>query len=390
MAAVLASLPGLVVADFADFVGTAKEATKNTFAGSQPVVVPKQLSVSEHLATFWDRNSPSDFVGEFAAIVFIAVYVALYFYGKGINERLAKERFQAIYKQLVDNFAQVGLESNSAPLSSDGPENFVSYATGRKNVKFAHIRLQSFPRHDLVVAYPLKSLYGLYFDQESLVDRLTMEFTLPDAFDGFVFGLLNKNVMRYQRTANWDLTFTKTNDATFSNHFVVMTEVAEVSDMILSKELTTLATEMADSLEYLVLSDQPTTQPKTGEQDKSVRQLRFSVLLGRPSSNRENLNLLLASVLNLVDALPKQSAKLTNNGQKKLAASREEVYKAIAKKVAAEEAEDAPKRLTRKEVREKEKKDSLGKLSAKEQKRALEKERERAMKKGQSKMSKRG
>ncbi|CCG82100.1 UPF0674 endoplasmic reticulum membrane protein C2G5.01 [Taphrina deformans PYCC 5710] len=390
MAALLALLPGLAAADFTDFVADAKESVKNSFAKTEPVVAKAPTGFRQNLATFWDRNSPWDFIGEFFAILGLIVYVVLFYVGKAKNEKLAKEKFQSIYRQLYDNFAQVALQPGVAPLARDGSDLFVSYATGRKNISYGNISLQLFPRQDLFIGYPLKVLYGAYFDQESIADRLLIDFALPAEFDGFVFGILNKNVMRYQRTTNWDLTFTKTNDAPFSNSFVIMSEIAEVSEKFMTKELTDLITEMKDSFEYLIISDQPSKQPKTGEQDKSKRRMRFSVLLDHPSATNQNLNLLLASVLEIADSLPKQANKLSANGQKKLLQSREDVYRAIAKQIAAEEAEDAPKRLTRKEIREKEKKESIGKLSAKEQKRALEKERERALKKGQSKMSKKG
>lgn len=385
MTAILALLPALAMADFADFVDTAKEATRNTFTAPKPV--PTQLSFTEHMLTFWDRNSPYDFKFEFLALLLIAGYVGLYFVGKEKNEKIAREKFQSIYRQLYDNFALVGVKQGAAPLAKDGTDLFLSYVSGRKNVAYGHITIQTLPRADLLVGYTMKSVYGMYFDQESIVDRMTLDFTLPAAFDGFVFGVLNKSVMRYQRIANWDLQFTKTNDAPFSNSFVIMTETAEVSEKILNKEMIQIITDMSDSLEYIVISDQPCQQPKSSEQDKSIRNLRVSILLGSASATSSNLNMLIATILDLADNLPKQALKISSNGQKKLALAREDTYKLIGKQLALEAAEDAPKRLTRKEIREKEKRESIGKLSAKDQKKALEKERERALKKGQSKMS---
>lgn len=373
-----------VMADFSDYIMGSKDDVVDTPTVPKAVPAP---SFSEHMSTFWQRNSPWDFIFEIIALAAIGVYLTLYYYGQKRNEQIAKNKFQSIYRQLYDNFALVGVEQGAAPLLRDGSDRFPSYVSGRKNIQFGHLEIQTFPRQDIFIGFISKTLYGVYFDQEPIADRLTLEFTLPAVFDGFVFGILNKSVMRYQRISNWALQFTKTNDASFSNSFVIMTEVAEVSEKIISKELSQVALDMADSLEYIVISDQPTKQPKSGEQDKSLRTLRFSVLLDAQSATEANLNMLLASVLNLADALPRQSGKLSANSTKKLTTSREETYKSIAKQVAAEEAEDAPKRLTRKEIKEKEKKDAIGKLSAKDQKKALEKERERSMKKTQGKMS---
>lgn len=386
MAALLALMPALAAADFADFVGTAKEATK------KPLDIPAsgsgQVGFLENLSTFWERNSPYDFVYEFLAVLGLFIYIGFYFIGNAANEKLAKDKFKGIYRQLADNFALVGLQPDAAPLSKDTSDSYISYVSGRKNIESGNINISTFPRHDIIIGLPLRAVYGMYFDQETIRDRLTISFKLPAAFDGFVFGVLHKNVMRYQRSSNWDLQFAKTNDAPFSNSFVYMTEAAEITEKMMSKELIQVITDMEDSLEYIVLSDQPTKQPSTAEEDKSSRILRFSVLLDTKSATLENVNMLLASVLNIADSLPKSNNKLTANTLRKLTLSREDTYKAIAKKIAAEEAEDAPKRLTRKEIREKEKKAAIGKLSAKEQKKALEKERERQLKRGQSKMSK--
>lgn len=385
-----AVLPALVAADFADFVKTAKDVTADGAAHAETVDAEGRvrLTFMQHMATFWDRNSPYDFVPEFFGLLLLVAIGVLYFRGVKANEDFAKRKFQALYRQLHDNFAQVGLTADSTPLAKDGPDLFLSYATGRKNVQYLHLTMTTFPRHDMLLGLPLRTLYGLYFDQESIVDRLTVELRLPAAaFDAFVFGIVNKNVMRVQRQAKWDLTFTKTSDAAFSNHFVIMSEVAEVTDRILGGgECAALVTQLGDALEYFVVSDQPTTQPKTGVPDKELRTIRFSVLLAQPGATDENLNALLAFALDLADNLPRQ-VKVTANGQRRLALAREETYKAIAKQIAAEQAEEAPKRLTRKEIRDKEKKEAVGKLSAKEQKRALEKERERNLKKSQSKMS---
>lgn len=386
MAALLSLMPALAAADFADFVGTAKEATKKPLDTTIPQA--GQLGFLENLSTFWERHSPYDFVYEFLAVLGLFIYVGLYFVGNGANEKLAKAKFKSIYRQLADNFALVGLQADAAPLSKDTSDSYISYVSGRKNVESGDITISTFPRHDVLIGLPLRAIYGVYFDQESIKDRLTISFKLPAAFDGFVFGVLHKNVMRYQRSSNWDLQFTRTNDAPFSSSFVYMTEAAEITEKLMSKELIQVITDMEDSLEYIVLSDQPTKQPSTAEQDKSSRVLKLSVLLDAPSATEDNVNMLLASVLNIADALPKSSNKLTANTLRKLSLAREDTYKAIAKKVAAEEAEDAPKRLTRKEIREKEKKAAIGKLPAKEQKKALEKERERQLKRGQSKMSK--
>lgn len=373
---------GIASADFADWVAP-KAAVPDPSAAR---MASTQLTFSEHMATFWDRNSPLDFIYEFLAILVLGVYVGLHFVGKARSEQIAKDKFQSIYRQLYDNFALVGVQQGAAPLSKEGPDRFPSYVSGRKNIEFGHLEIQTFPRHDLIIGYGIKTLYGIYFDQETITDRLTLEFTLPPVFDGFVFGILHKSVMRFQRIDNWDLQFTKTNDATFSSAFVVMTEVAEPSEKLITKELKQIVTDMTDSLEYIVVSDQPTKQPKDGEQNRNLRTLRLSVLLGGSSATETNLNMLLASVLSIADALP-QSGKLSANSLKKLSSARDETYKSIAKQLAAVEAEDAPKRITRKEIREKEKKEAIGKLSAKEQKKAIEKERERQLRKTQGKMS---
>lgn len=387
MAAVLllATLP-LASADFADFGDGAKTTGQAAFqahAGKNAGV----LSLREQFSSFWSRNSPYDFIYQGSAFLFLIFYIVLSFIGKSKNEKVAKKKFGLLYRQLHDNFALIGEKRGAAALMKDSDETFLSHLSGRANVDNALVTISTFPRQDVLFGYPFRSIYGMYFDQKSMQDRIEIEFTLPAKFEGFVFGLVNKSVMRFQRIDKWDLQFTKTNDAPFSNSFVIMSEVAEVTDKIMSPELTLIASDMQDSLEYIVVSDQPTFQPK-GPMNKILRTLRLSVLLDKKSANENNLNSLFAVVLSIIDALPKSSSNLSPNSIKKLQGARDDAYKAIAKFIAEEEAEEAPKRLTRKEIRDKESRERLAKLPAKDQKKAMEKERERQMRRGQKSMTK--
>lgn len=387
MSLLLALLPK-ASADFADYVDTAAKTAKNAFKSPPPPVTAatSKMGLLEALRTFWTRHSPSEFIYEGIAIAAIILYVIFFFIGRASNEKIAKDKFALLHRQLHDQFALVGMVQGAAPLMKENDEEFSSYVSGRLNVEYANMKITLLPRQDLSVGYCTRSIYGMYFDQDSLEDRLTIKFVLPPQFDGFVFGLVNKSVMRYQRIDKWDLQFTKTNDASFGNSFVVMSEIAEITDKVLTKELSLVAQDMQDSLEYVVISDQPIRQPK-GEMVKDRRVLRLSVLLNKASANEQNLNTLLAVILSIIDDLPK-IGKFSANAVKKLQLSREEAYKAIAKAVAEEEAVDAPKRLTRKEIRDKEAKERLSGLSAKAQKKAMEKERERMLKKGQKSMTK--
>lgn len=360
---------------------------------SATAAVPRPTNIPELFTGFFVRNPPSTLVLEGCLLVVIALWVAFHFVGKQQNQSAAKKAFTKIYALLGREFEQVGytpLSEGGAPLSMEANDVFVSIAKGRKNVEIAKVTIDLFPRQDMLIALPFRTIYGMYFDSDSIADRLVCQFLLPSTseVDGFVCGIVAKRVMRYERKRSWDLQFTKTNDSVLLPvSFVTMTESAECLEKVLSKELQGVVADLGEALEYFVISDQPVVQPRKADAPLShQRVIRFSILAGAATATRDNVERLAQCALGLCDSLPKSQSKLSAVTVKKLQQAREETYSKIKKQIEEEAKVDAPKKPTRKALREKAEKERIAKLGASEQKKALAKERERAMKRGQSKM----
>lgn len=464
------SVPGQVTAGAnaasqaaADAATAAANANAHAQASIGVAGAQVRVGIYDHLSTFWQRHQPSEFYMELALLALLAAYALAFAAGNGASEGVAKLTFGQLYRRLREEFAVLGLHADTAigqsssadsqgiaqgqvqgraPLSKDGNDRFLSYATGRRGIDGLHISITTLPRHDLLLGYAFKLGYGMLFDTRSMADRLELTLQLPAASleQGFVWAVVNKEVMRKQRLFDWDLGFTKTLDLpnVLPREFVCMAEIAECTEKLLPSNtpnatagagagatpagIAELVRAAGDALEYLIISDLPSEQPGVREDDKADdlaraqaaagRVLRLSVLIGRANRRSERLlDTVLAAALDLADnTLPK--IKLSPNAKAKLQATRLDCYRTLVKNRndpsstpggrgsasaglsswfnSATGGGGATERLTRKEQRDKDQKDRLGKLSATEQKKSLQKERERLLKKQQSKQSKRG
>ncbi|ORY87537.1 hypothetical protein BCR37DRAFT_11 [Protomyces lactucae-debilis] len=363
-------------------------------ASATASIAARPTSIPELFTGFFVRNPPHTLILEACLLAAIAGWIVLHFVGCQQNQVAAKRAFTKVYGILGREFEQVGLKALSdggAPMSMESNDAFISLAQGRKNVDVCKVTVDMYPRQDLIVALPVRTIYGLYFDGESIADRLTCQFLLPANadVDGFVCGVVAKRVMRYQRKKCWDLQFTKTNDSALLPHqFVTMTETVECLEKVLTKDLQAVVADLGEALEYFVITDQPVTQPRKADAPLThQRAIRFSVLAGETAATRENVERLVQCALTLCDTLPKAQGKLSAVTTRKLQQAREETYGKIRKQIEEEAKADAPKKPSRKALREKAEKERIAKLSASEQKKALLKERERNMKRGQSKMA---
>jgi hypothetical protein len=82
-------------------------------------------------------------------------------------------------------------------------------------------------------------------------------------FDGFVFAVVHKDLMKRLREDRYDLSLTASKDhAKLPLWVTVMSESAEITDTILTPELIKAITDAGDDFEALVITDQPMDQPK--------------------------------------------------------------------------------------------------------------------------------
>ena len=260
----------------------------------------------------WERTSPRDFFQELFIIPFIAVIVIVHLWGRRKNKRKAKGWITAHAPALEKEFAVVGFGGRKAPsvddvqsaglaqaLRSDDlviPEEllkektaqeYVTYATGRQNVAFVDIKLSLFKRYNPIY---LIGEYALSFFLDSVsapVERMeatsyafdgkekelvlvpggqeTAETRIRgtnSSYDGFVWAVVNKEVMRRLREDRYDVSLTTTKDhPKLPSWATVMSESAEVSELLITPELIKAVEQAGDALEFLIISDQPLDKP---------------------------------------------------------------------------------------------------------------------------------
>lgn len=206
-------------------------------------------------------------------------------------------------------------------------------------------------------------------------------------YDGFVFAIVNKSAMRRLRDERYDVSLTFTKDhAKLPAWATVMSESAEVTETLLTKDLVAAVEKAGETLEYLIVTDQPIEKPTKLEE--AVPRKRLYLRMKVPSaSDYSNTLPLFQTLLRLPDHLV-QNAHFRPEVLKKLTQTREAETKKL-KRVSDEEAEEERKKLAEK-VKKEERDRKMKGMSAEEQRKFLEKESSRKQKRDEKKMTKRG
>jgi len=291
--------------------------------------------------------------------------------------------------------------------------DFQSYATGRQNTAFVDLKLELTKKYNPIIVAG-EHIASIFFDSwapptermEAVAytfDGKEKDFVPPpvpgshelekprsvgnSTYDAFVFAVVNKLSMRRLRDERYDMSLTSTKDhAKLPIWATVMTESAEVTENMLTKELLAAIEQAGDLLEYLIVTDQPVDKPTTLNETIPKKRLHLSMKLP-PNGDYSSTLPLFQAFLRLPDHLA-SSAHFRPEVRRKITATREAEMKKL-KKVSDEEAEEE-----RRKVSEKMKKDERDRkmkgLSAEEQRKFLEKEAERGRKKQEKKMSRKG
>lgn len=259
----------------------------------------------------WERTTLEDFKLEMYILPFLFAIIVIHVWGTKRNRNKAKTWMKAHAPVLLQEFAQVGY---TVPLASAedlaGPaaelaaqqaiekasnldtmlrekkgDEFQTYATGRQNVAFIDFKLTLAKRFNpfmrlgehliplFLESFPapqerLEATAYVFDGQEA---KVAPAYGKGDAkkvpnstFDGFVFAVVHKDVMKRLRDERYDLSLTATRDhAKLPIWTTVMSESAEVTDTLLTPELIKAVNEAGDNFEALVVTDQPMDQPKT-------------------------------------------------------------------------------------------------------------------------------
>jgi len=256
-----------------------------------------------------ERHSLSEFKGEGLILAAMTVILIFHLIGARLNRNKAKKWIQAHSTTLSSEFALVGFD-NLPPNSADkkGDElvqtladfnaqrgdnvlrenslfEFSTYATGRPNIAFVDAKLtlikrfnpltaiferafsffvESFPAPEDVfeaTAYPFDG------KESQIVPGVpgAAELSVPRSnYDGFVWAIVHKDQMKKVRDERYDVSLTFTKDhPKLPVWLTVMSESAEITELLLTPELIKAAETAGDLFEYIIISDQPIEQPKT-------------------------------------------------------------------------------------------------------------------------------
>lgn len=401
----------------------------------------------------WERTSVDDFKLELYVLPFILLVVAVHLWGTRRNRSKAHHWIRSHAPVLQQEFAQVGYtrpQAGADDVSAVGlaqatekarqdainpetflrekkPDEFASYATGRANVAFVDFKLTLAKRFNPLMRFGELAI-SLFFESMPVpVERMEAtayvfdgqeakiapaiargagERVANSTFDGFVFAVVHKDLMKRLREDRYDLSLTASKDhAKLPLWVTVMSESAEITDTILTPELIKAINDAGDDFEALVISDQPMDQPK--KYARPLAHTVFALLLTPPRLDdtvprkRINLSLKLKSASTPYDStlplfqyfvrLPDflaSKAHFRPEALRRIKATREEQVAKIRKIDDEEKAEE--RKLASDKIKKEQRDAKLGRMTADEQRKYLDKERERDAKKRTKKQTVKG
>jgi hypothetical protein len=294
--------PHLTQADFADYAGAPEPtpAALSSFAtgtGTSQAAPTAAIGGSNRPYTawyrVWERTSVEDFKLEMYILPFLFALIAVHVWGTKRNRSKARAWASAHAPVLNHEFAQVGYTRPRGDEAADvadmlkekKADEFQTYATGRQNVAFVDFKLTLAKRynpfmmvgeHVLPLFFesippPAERVEATAYVFDGLETKVVPSYAQGDAkkvsnssFDGFVFAVVHKDIMKRMREERYDLSLTTTRDhAKLPAWTTVMSESAEVTDMLLTPELIKAINDAGDDFETLIVSDQPINSPKT-------------------------------------------------------------------------------------------------------------------------------
>jgi hypothetical protein len=305
--------------DFADFAGAPDPSpaplvgTISNPAGSTGVATAPSLPYTKWYRV-WERTSRQDFMQEAVILPFILLVLIFHFWGTRRNRTKARAWAQAHAPILQSEFAVVGFgntyqhatpevaestglarattmaaesEAMAKPeliFKEKTAQEYQTYATGRRNIAFLDVAIKLHKRYNPIV-FGLDYILSLFFEsfpvpvervesvayafdghEKEIVPVLagdTTSLKVPNsAYDGFIWAIVHKNHMRKFRQERYDASLTQVKDnAKLPNWVTLMTESAEISDILLTPDLVQAIEKAGDSLEYLIITDQPIDKP---------------------------------------------------------------------------------------------------------------------------------
>ena len=313
------------ISDFADFAGapdpspasiTAATGASQSSVASSPTARPTGLAA--FLATpqyasnsrpytkwyrVWERTTLADFYQELFLLPLLLIILFVHFWGTRANRQKARKWMSAHAPILQQEYASVGFGGRKSPSANDVQNELVnpdellkekaanewhSYASGRQNVAFTDIKLSLHKRYnpllmfgENVLAFFFESMQATperleatsyVFDgkEKQLIARLKTEIDEEkrpignSAYDGFVWAIVHKDAVNRMKRDRYDLSLTSAKEhAKLPVWSMVLSESAEITDALLTNDLAKAINDAGESLEAIIVTDQPVDQPKT-------------------------------------------------------------------------------------------------------------------------------
>jgi hypothetical protein len=373
-----------------------------------------------------ERHSLSDFKAEGYIAIVLVVIIAIHLIGTRANRAKAKAWAKAHAGILQREFALVGfggrktpsaadaegaglartlatgeLESPEKVLKESGLNAFVAYASGRQNVAFVDVEITLLKRYNPLIVFAEYAMSFFFDSMPAPVEKMnavlypfdgkealtvpglipgTQELRGPKSgYDNFVWAVVNKDSMKTLRDERYDVSITATKEhAKLPVWTTVMSENAEITDLLLTPELISAVEQAGDLFDYLIITDQPINRPTNLTETVPKKRIYLSMRLPASDEGYKTTTPLFSYFLSLSDKLV-EKAHFRPEVARKVKATREEMVKKLQK---VEDDEKAEERALERDKLKKQKRDAeLKGLDAKSQKKYLEKEKDRELKK---------
>ena len=181
-------------------------------------------------------------------------------------------------------------ESLNAPveLLEKSLNEYASYATGRQNIAFVNLGITLTKRYSPLTTFAESAISFFIESMAAPVERmtatiypfdgkeaLTIAGQIPGAqelrskdsksgYDGFVWAIVNKESMKALRDERYDVSLTTTKDhPKLPVWATVMSESAEVTELLLTPELVKAVEEAGELMDHIIITDQPIDKPLT-------------------------------------------------------------------------------------------------------------------------------
>ncbi|KAK9247699.1 hypothetical protein V1506DRAFT_531162 [Lipomyces tetrasporus] len=345
---------------------------------------------------FWSRMWSYNWMNEFYFLAVVIAFVALHLGGSAWNKRKATNWMKSQLEALRSQFYQVGFDESVTTtepamvpvakyLKRIGPIDYVFYATGRLNISLLHGKITMLSRHNVIMMV-FEYAFAFLFSTEPPKDLVEIIARPTDAdkssYDGFVFAIVNKEIMKRVRDESYDLSLTRTSDhPKLPVSCTVMSEAAEITETLFTPELLAAVKAAENVLQYLVISDLPVDRPKTVEEYVPTKRALLSIKIAKSPEEEQATAQLLNAFLNTIDVAVAK-AHWRPEVSRKLKATRDDEIRKLKKIADDEKAEELAKQRAKDK---KEQKQGISKLSAEEQRKAQAKEREKELKRLRSK-----